>query len=164
MAQDSTAVPRSGIAFSGLGVAGIIGLTYEIILDERVNAEAGFGAFGYGGGMTYLIKKPQPKNFIPYTGVKYVYSAIMHDNEKTIWYMPLGVTFYDRYGFFFVSLDLGPGLAHITSPAYDELNSFEPFQPYRKLTVYGTVKCGVRFQVFGNKKRKNRSSLKELFR
>jgi hypothetical protein len=150
ISEDSINVPRSSMAFNLMPFANFRGITYEGLIAQRFNIEAGVGLIGVGGGLSYYLQKPKFKKISPYLGFKSYLTTMIHARTQVVSYVPLGATFLNEY--LFLSLDFGPAIYDIKSGSQrDERNGIN-VAGKKEFGLIGSVKVGLRFQIWGRKK------------
>jgi len=133
-------------SFSGniLGTGSYIGLSYERIVLKRVCLEAGIGLIGYGFGATAYAIKPDFKKIAPYLGIKYTTHAIVDGEHKSVYYLPIGLTYFAKFPIN-IGFDLGPALRQHHSPGYMPTAAELEKYPFLDFGLFGNIKMGIRF-------------------
>lgn len=135
---------KNSLSGNILGTGSYIGFSYERILLQRVSLEAGIGLIGYGFGATLYAVKPDFKKIAPYFGVKYTTHAIVDGEHKSVYYLPIGLTYFAKFPVN-IGFDLGPALKKHHSPGYMPTQAELEKYPFTDFGLFGNIKLGIRF-------------------
>jgi len=137
-----------------LGTTGVVGLSYERLIKNRVGLEVGGGYWifgnGYGAGATvYPFNEVRTNAINLYTGVKYSYrfqKTLSKDYWSTRIYVPVGCTLFSDW-LFSISADIGPSFNDYDPSRGDTTNPYllDAYNNEEKVSLYGSVKVGFRF-------------------
>lgn len=138
-------VEKNSFSINVLGTASYVGFSYERILYQRINLEIGIGLIGYGAGLTmYPIKKIRIEKLNPFFGIKYSNHAIVDGENKSVTYVPFGVT-YCGINRLNISIDAGPAYIFHKSPGYRPTREEKAKYPFSDYGVFGNLKLSYRF-------------------
>ncbi|PHR17928.1 MAG: hypothetical protein COA38_20270 [Fluviicola sp.] len=133
-------IRKNSISFNLLGTATYVGFSYERLIAQRISVEVGLGLVGIGLGITaYPFKRVEKKQFNPFIGIKTTLNTRLSGGEKSITYVPLGITYFTKKNLS-VSFDLGPAYQINYSPIGKVIPSVLENYPNSELGVYGNLK------------------------
>lgn len=135
-------VKKNTISLSLLGTSTFAGITYNRLLNPRLNFELGLGVIGLGGGITYYFDNIMMSRTNYYLGVKSTYHTAIIDT-RLVTYLPFGMTYINKKNITF-EIDGGPAILthyHEDSIFGDLLNKGSN----TNIGIYGSFKVGLRF-------------------
>lgn len=137
-------IGKNSISGNILGTGSYIGFSYERIVLQRLSLEAGLGLIGYGFGASIYALKPDMNKVAPYLGIKYTTHAIVDGEHKSVYYLPLGLTYFAKFPIN-IGFDLGPALRIHHSPGYMPTPAELDKYPFTDFGIFGNIKMGIRF-------------------
>ena len=130
---------KNSISLNLFGTSGIVGVTYERLLFNHIGLEAGFGLYGFGGGITYYPLVVQNNKINPYVGIKYN-QIIVLVREAT--YVPLGITYTSKWN---VNFGADIGLAYYPEKQFGSNAPLFSIKEDSNIGYLWNVKIGYRF-------------------
>lgn len=130
---------KNSISLNLFGTSGIAGITYERLLFNHLGLEAGFGLYGFGGGISYYPLVVQKNKINPYIGLKYN-QIIVLIREAT--YIPFGVTYTSKWN---LNFGADMGFAYYPEKKYGSNAPLFVIKENSQIGYLWNVKIGYRF-------------------
>lgn len=144
-ADKEIAQPKNMLSLNILGTGTYVGIAYERFLKDRLSVEASLGFIGVGAGMTfYPFKKIAVGELNPFLGLKTTYNTMGSGGEKSITYLPFGMTYFTKKKLS-ISADFGPAYWVNLSPFGKVTQEVSAQYPNANIRVFGNLKIGLWF-------------------
>ncbi len=128
---------KQAISFNAAGSTPFIGVTYERLLSERLNVEAGLGLYSVGTAIKFFPLPIADNKMVLHAGLGTNLFATPFDtfgsgDVSSTTYLVIGLSYFGKDGFNF-AFDVGPSINY-------DFTFHETALP-----IYGNLKLGYRF-------------------